>query len=607
VRLEAALLGALLIGGCAGASSRPVTLTSPADTGFIQLVNPFPVTDTTGRLLELAFLGGFNSPRPQLADLDGDGDLDLAIQEFTGRLLTLKRDGQTAQGLPRFVFDSWRYQGLDVGEWSRFADLDGDGDLDLLAELPFGYLRYLRNDGSRAALNFVVATDTLRDVAGDPIFSDRQNIPQVGDLDCDGVPDLLIGRISGTILHYRATTASTPVPRFRLVTERFQDLSIVTGQGSLHGANTMAFADVDEDGDLDLVWGDFFEAGLLFFENDGSCAAPSMRPELVRFPVGDPIITSGYNAPSFGDVTGDGRLDLVMGVLGGAYDPNRSTVENLYFLSRGATGQAWTRHTTELIPMIDVGSESIPVLVDDDGDGDLDLLVANKIEPTDRKTSRIYRYENVGTPTRPAFQLRGPISLGTGYHQAPAFGDLNGDGQLDILVGSWGASVAWYRGDGRGYALADSAMITLTRGSNTTPALGDLDGDGDLDLLIGEASGPINFYRNEGTPQAPRFALVSDTWLGIDVGRRSAPTLVDIDRDGDLDLVIGSDDQGLQLFRNQGTRTVPRFVLDPSFRLDIPPIAAPAFGDLDGDGDLDLVVGNVGGGLRYYEYRGKPR
>ena len=589
----------LALAACAGAPSGPPPVPA-GGTVWTPEINPFPVTDSTGRTLELAFLGGFNTPRPQLVDLDGDGDLDLAVQEYTGRLIALLRDGTTADGLPRFVYGGDRWAGLDIGEWSRFVDLDGDGRTDLFAELPYSYLRFWRNGGTAARPAFTAAADSLRDTEGTAIFSDRQNIPQLVDIDCNGRLDLLIGRITGIILHYELVSAPSDPPVFRLVTDRFQDLEILTGQGSMHGANTMAFADYDGDGDQDLIWGDFFEAGLLLFENTGSCARPALRKEHVRFPPADPLLTSGYNAPAFGDLDGDGRLDFVAGVLGGAYDPNRTTIANLHYYASGPRPGQFVAKTGQLLPMIDVGSESIPVLVDLDADGDLDLLVANKIDPSDRKTARIYRFENVGSRRAPMFRMTGTFPIAGAYHLAPAVGDLDGDGDPDLLVGSFGARLAFWRNQGGSWALADSAMVTITRGSNTTPALGDLDGDGDLDLLVGENSGGINYYRNDGTAREPRFTLVSDSWDGIDIGRRSAPALADIDGDGDLDLLIGSDDAGLVLYRNQGSRTGAKFVLEPAFRLDLPPIVAPALGDLDGDGRLELLLGTTGGGLLYF-------
>ena len=574
------------------------------------MVSPFPVTDAAGRDLALAFTGGFDAPRPQLVDADGDGDLDLFVQEVTGSVALYEREGETG-GLPRFVFRTPKYGGLDVGEWYRFADVDADGDLDLLAEQPFSYIKYYRNDGERGAYKFVLAADTLKDIDGTPIYSDRQNIPQLGDLDCNGRSDLLIGRVDGTVGRYEAVPPEPGRPPvFRLVAKEFEAIRIIGQQvgppmpfvpgPSMHGANTMALADHDGDGDLDLFWGDFFEPGLLLIPNTGTCPAPNMRGTPVQFPVGRPLLTSGYNAPAFGDLSGDGRADLVVGVLGGAYNPLRTSAENLYYLARGA-GEEWEVRSRRLLPVLDIGSETIPAIADLDGDGDLDLLLANKLDPSDLQRSLVYRLENVGRPDRPAFRMRAPLDLGTRFHAAPTLGDLDGDGRLDLLLGQWGPRLAWYRGTAAGYQPVDTALVTITRGSNTVPTLGDLDGDGDLDVVIGESSGWLNYYRNDGGPTRPGFTLVSDEFEQIRLGRRSAPLLADLDGDEDLDLLVGSEAGGLVLFRNQGSRAAPRLVRDTTFRVAAPVLAASAAGDLDGDGDLDLVVGGVGGGAVYLE------
>ena len=297
-----------------------------------------------------------------------------------------------------------------MGEWYRFADVDADGDLDLLAEQRFSYIKYYRNDGARGAYRFVLAADTLKDVDGSPIFSDRQNIPQLGDLDCNGRSDLLIGRLDGTVARYEAEPGPAGrAPAFRLVANEFEGIRIIGQQAgppmpgmppSMHGANTMALADHDGDGDLDLFWGDFFEPGLLLIPNAGTCPAPNFRGQPVPFPVGHPILTSGYNAPAFGDLSGDGRADLVVGVLGGAYNPLRTSVENLHYMTRGQ-GDRWEVKTRQLLPVLDIGSESIPAVADLDGDGDLDMLLANKLDPSDLQRSFVYRAgeRRIGRPS----------------------------------------------------------------------------------------------------------------------------------------------------------------------------------------------------------------
>jgi len=133
------------------------------------------------------------------------------------------------------------------------------------------------------------------------------------------------------------------------------------------------------------------------------------------------------------------------------------------------------------------------------------------------------------------------------------------------------------------------------------PAWGDLDGGCHLDLLVGESSGWLNYYRNAGDARSPRFELVSDEFEKIKAGRRSAPALADLDADGDLDLLVGSENDGLALFRNQGSRSAARLVRDSTLHVEVPVLAAPAAGDLDGDGDVDVVLGGAGGGLLYLE------
>jgi uncharacterized protein (DUF2141 family) len=593
------VVGLLAIGACTHHHPGSTAATGPVAVdrrlSFDRQISPFQVIDSTGRAYTLPFLGGFEHPRPQLLDIDGDGSLDLFLQENSGQLELFQ---QSATG---WTLTTDRFQNIDIGEWYRFVDLDGDGRYDLFAESPLSDIRYYRNVGTRTTPTFVVAADTLRDVQGTAIYADRQNIAQFADIDCNGKLDMLLGRVDGTITRYEMEGLdSLRAPRFRLITERFGDIQIIgTRAPSLHGANTMAVFDIDGDGDQDILWGDFFEPGLLWLRNQGTCAQSDFHGDRIAFPPNQPIETSGYNAPAFGDLNGDGRVDLVVGVLGGAFNPVKTSAANLYEI-RQTVSSVWTVVTPHLLDGIDLGSESIPAFADIDGDGDLDLVVGTKIEPNNLRTGGLYWFENVAARTMPQFQLRGHLTVLPVFHDAPALGDLDGDGLPDLVVGQFQDAVAWYHNSGTSgagrFVLVDSAVVRLPRGSNGVPELYDIDGDGDLDLFLGDASGRIAFFRNDGTARAPHFILVSDDYLGARAGRRAVPRFVDLDGDGVAELVIGTEQGGAPaVFR--------KLARDSGLAVDLPSYAAPAFADVFGAGAKDLFVGNEGGGILYFRNR----
>lgn len=598
------ILCSLVYAGCSSSSSTIGVEESSFPPSYVRIVEPFDVVKEDGTLHDLPFLGGFNVPRPQFHDIDADGDIDLFIQEETGSIIFLENVGSVSA--PHYEWRTDKYQGIEVGEWYRFVDLDQDGDMDILAEQKYSYVQYFRNEGTPQNARFVSVVDTLRISDGTPLFADRQNIPNLVDIDCDGLIDLFIGRITGTITRYESIGMDdNNVPRFRFVTDNFEDIEIIGEAQTRHGANTLAFADMDNDGDYDLFWGDFFEPGLLFIRNLGSCALPSLRGEPEPWPANNPVETSGYNAPAIVDYDADGDLDVLFGVLGGAFNAIRTTSENLYYMENTGTNE-FLMQTTRFVDMIDVGSESIVKFADLDGDGDSDMYVANKIRPENQRGSEISEYENVGSATAPSFKYKGAMDFESTYHQNPAFGDLDGDGDIDVILGKWNRDMSFYRNVGSSshaeFSLVDDKFVSLTRGQNSTPALADLDNDGDLDLFVGEASGTLNYYRNDGSSAEPKFVLVSDKYDEIDVGRRSFPTLVDIDGDGDYDLLVGSELDGVRIFMNVGTPELMRFEdagIIEGVRFQT--LVTPEFIDIDGDGDLDLMAGGSSGGIQYFE------
>src|SRR6056297_559267 len=138
----AVLLLLLLLAGC---STLQTGEEKPASKSFVKQVNPFPVYDENGDRYDFPFLGGLNAPRPQFVDIDNNGFPDLFLQENTDDLKYFKNEGWDSESTLTWMTD--KFQDLDIGEWFRFVDLDQDGDMDLLTEQPYSYVRYYRNVG----------------------------------------------------------------------------------------------------------------------------------------------------------------------------------------------------------------------------------------------------------------------------------------------------------------------------------------------------------------------------------------------------------------------------------------------------------------------------
>ena len=570
---------------------------------FTRTVAPFAVLDEAGRPYAMPFLGGFDVPRPQFVDIDGDADLDLFVQEYADAVWFFENTG-TAKA-PRYEWRTDRFHGLAIGEWFRFVDLDADGDFDLLSEEPLSHIKWFRNTGTRSAARFEPG-GTLTDTDGQPIGHDRQNIPAIVDVDCDGRLDLFIGRVEGLVIRYEAEAPGSS--RFAFLTDHFEDIEII-GRGTdggrpsaWHGANALAFADYDGDRDMDLFWGDFFEPAVLLIENIGAtCSTPSFRVEPVALPL-EGVRTSGYNAPVPIDLDLDGDLDFAMGVIGGAFNPVSTAADNFYYWERTAPDRFEPR-TRRLLNGIDLGTETVPAAGDLDADGDIDLIVGSKIDASG-DAGRLTIFLNEGTKAAPVLRQQAALKLVDAFHLAPALGDLDGDGDLDLLVGTWSDGIRYFRNEGtaRVAKFVDrESPVPASRMSLVTPALADLDGDGDLDCLAGQSTGAIAFYRNDGTPRAAKFVQVSGPLDDARAGRRSRPAIVDVTGDGLLDLVVGREAGGVVLYRNVGTRTAPRFVEEPGWTIPLPPMSSPVLIDSDGDGVADVVSGTVSGGLVFFK------
>ena len=370
----------------------------------------------------------------------------------------------------------------------------------------------------------------------------------------------------------------------------------VTGAGSFNAGDLVTLAARPAPG---FAFVDWQENGATVSTRAAyAFTAAADRDLTARFRLAQPLRgdmpASATTALALGDLNGDGHLDML--AVNGDLDPNFGGTA-AYTSTRVWLGNGHGAFTDSGQALPGTYAVTSAALGDLDGDGDLDLVLG-------LYNTTIIIYRNDGRGVFALFQTYTDLNVNGTY--ALALGDLDGDGDLDLVTGNTRANRVWLN-DGSG-AFTDSGQA-LGAADTVGLALADLDGDGDLDLVagnrgVGDASAVwLNDGQGAFTDSGQALAGAGDAAL---VG--GALALGDMDGDGDPDLVIryacaiisGTCNDATILYRNDGSGVFTSVRTFSGFT------NALALGDLNGDGHLDLVEGRANGIPIASAYDGLP-
>jgi len=603
-----------------------------------------------------AWAGGLNAAQYSTIDLDLDGTDDLFLfDRTTGKITTFINTGSQYQYQPEYeyLFPD------ELNSWVLLADYDCDGRKDIFSNTTFG-MKVYRNT-SADQLSFELIADPLMTESSGQMVNlqvGSSDLPALADVDGDGDLDILTFRFAiGNSIEYHQNQAmelngNCSQMLFKMVDTRWGDFeececeeyafgepcSQPGGRTQHAGGKSLLLFDQDHDGAMDLLFGDEFCTNIAYLANQGDADNALFNNAIADFPnATNPIDFFIFPGMFLEDVTFDGRKDLlaspnVFENFGLLVDFKNSSY---LYVNDGVTGsEAFNTLRTDAFlqdQMIELGENASPGFMDIDGDGDQDLLVGNRgIRGNNGFVANITVYENIGLPDETGFKLSDPNYLGLEELRLsslkPNFADIDGDGNKDLMfaaANSSGQTNVYYflnqssNGFEPAYSLPQTLDLIIQAGDH--PFFQDLNDDGRADLLLGRRTGRLEYWINTSAGNNFSFELSSEAFAGIidDSFRRElVPATADINLDGQLELITTDATGVMRVYSNItdeiSSNNMERFdlLIQPE---DNKPLVRSSWGRgssvavADLGGSLPhLVIGSRQGGLFLLENLSEP-
>lgn len=590
-----------------------------------------------GVFLTNPYAGGFDQPQFSSVDLNQDGWDDLVVFDRAGdHVIPFVHNG--IPGSIAYHFDpAWQAAFPPVREWMLMADYNCDGKADLFTALADSSgVSVYENVSTGNQLAFTLVTHKLM-ADGNPVTVFETDLPAIVDVDADGDPDILNFDNQGSHVRFYENTGNCNGLSFTVNTNCWgqfkeaglsNDITLNTackrGEGGApgHAGSTICAIDMEGDSALEILLGDLNNSNLVFLHNGGSSLAAEMDSVSPSFPPANPANFQQFPAAFHLDVDHDGLKDLIVA----PNAPNISiNLKNVWWYKHTGTASSITfsfQGTGFLSEtMIETGTVAHPAWLDYNGDGLTDLVIGTFLsrQNSQNESSGLTLYENTGTSQSPVFQLvsRNWLNLDQVFNPGifgvhPAFGDMDGDGDMDMLLGAESGALHYFRnnagvGNPVDFQLAEPFFQGIDVGNSATPQIIDINRDNLPDLVIGEQSGNLNYFENTGTISAPVFASGNNAFGAVDVLPQcctgfSVPWIWENEQ-GKYELLVGSEAGEIFHYNDIENHLNDTFPLVTKYFGDISEGSrlAPTLADLNYDGKLDLIVGNQRGGIALYE------
>ena len=620
----------------------------------------FPVT-VDSKQLKNPFNGGLDTPQFSEVDLNNDGLKDIYVYDFTGKKnATYLNIGTRYKYAPTYAknFPSIAYFVL-------LRDFDGDGIMDLftLSDSVNG-IKVYKGFFELDQLNFKLLTvsGNSEGLLSYEVGGGQNNIleitetiyPAIDDIDGDGDLDI-ISIEAGYFQWYQNRSVENGWGLDSLVFKKESDcfggaledgtsldLLLASAPGNCapmflppnndqqfsahnnHNGYSILTYDNDGDGDKDLLFGDRTYVNMNLLENTGISGLSHFGNQDILFPSYDLPINSQIIPTAFYlDVDFDEVKDLIVA---SRISPISLDSYTLFYKNNGTTEKPefsfveadWLTNES-----IDFGKICHPAFTDYNQDGLQDMVLGTQIIRMDEEVQEasLVLLENTGSLSHPEFTLVDLDWLGMSaydaYWKRPSFGDLDGDGDEDLLIGEDKGRLIYFEnigGLGAPYDFANPVFdymeidVEISIGTSASPQIVDMDDDGLMDIIIGLRSGNIAFYKNLGNIGSPffepdPFAPENDFELGeVSIPNLGSPVPTVVEIDGKKRMFVGNSEGTIweygdiegQLFDTFTMRSVNYGAIE------VGDLSSPALEDIDRNGYLDMLVGNLRGGLNVF-------